>query len=75
MSKLNSLTPADLMALLSFIESIREGYDDDEQEEREKAEEYLQKAQQKIFSQLSDLVIQIANEDEEAGIDDIINPN
>ncbi len=75
MSQLDAYSPTDLMALLTFIESIREGYDEDEQEERAEAEEYLQKAQQKIFSRLSDIVINVANEDEQAGIDDIISPN
>lgn len=75
MDNLSTYGPADLMALLGFIESVRDGYDEDEQEEREKADEYLLKAQRRIFSRLSDMVIQIANEDEEADIDDIINPN
>ncbi len=75
MSKLDGLTPADMMALLNFIETIRQGYEEEEREESEKAEEYLQKAQRKIFGRLSDMVINIANEDEVTGIDDIINPN
>jgi hypothetical protein len=75
MSKLNLLTPADMMALLTFIESVREGYEETEQDENEKAEEYLQVAQRKIFGRLSDIVIKIANEDEQADIDDMINPN
>jgi hypothetical protein len=64
MSRLNSLPPADLMALLDFINIIREGYEDDEQDELERSEEYLQKAEKKIFGKLSDFVIEIANEDE-----------
>ena len=75
MGKLVLLTPSDMMALLTFIESVRDGYDENEPEEREKAEEFLQKAQRKIFGRLSDMVIRIANEDEEADIDDMINPN
>lgn len=76
MYKLDTLTPADMIALLGFIETIREGYDENETEEREKAEVYLYKAQQKIFGKLSDIVINIAKEDElQTGIDDLLNPN
>ena len=64
MSKLNSLPPADLMALLDFINIIREGYEEDEQDELEKSEEYLQKAERKIFGKLSDFVIEIANDED-----------
>jgi hypothetical protein len=74
MNSLSNLSAADLMALLQFIETVREGFDDDEIEERERAEEYLMKAQKKIFNELSEMVIKIANE-EQPDINDIINPN
>jgi hypothetical protein len=74
MNSLSKLTPADMMALLQFIQTVREGFDDDEIEEQERAEEYLMKAQKKIFNELSEMVIKIANE-EQPDINDIINPN
>ena len=77
---MHAYTPSALMALLGFIESIRESYTLEEQEEQAEAEVYLQKAQQRIFSHLSDIVLNIANEgdeeeDELNDIDDVINPN
>lgn len=68
MRKIQSLSAADLMALLDFINIMRESSSDEEEEaDMSTNVQYLQRAENKIFARLSEMIIDIANDDSQNG--------